>query len=161
MEKLWTIGHSTRSIEEFTQLLLANHIRLLVDLRSFPRSRRFPHFNQQFLAAALANLGVAYQHFPELGGRRKPRADSPHVVWRNPAFRGYADHMDSDEFRRGIGRLQELACKYGNTAVMCAEAVWWRCHRRLIADYLTCRGVQVFHIIDDRKLQLHVATSGI
>src|SRR6185436_12772996 len=130
---LWTIGHSTRPIDEFVQLLGAFHIHTLVDVRTYPASRRYPQFNKPNLAASLAEVAVRYQHLPELGGRRRAKPDSLNMAWRNEMFRGYADYMESEAFLEGIERLL-AAAREQRTAIMCAEAVWWRCHRSLIAD---------------------------
>jgi uncharacterized protein (DUF488 family) len=159
VEKIWTIGHSTRSIEEFVALLKANQIRVVADVRLLPGSRRYPHFNQEPLQNSLAAAGIGYAHFPELGGRPKPRPDSKNTAWRNAAFRGYADYMETEEFRWGITRLSKLSVEEGATALMCAEAVWWRCHRSLIADYLKGRGTEVVHILDAKQTQEHPFTS--
>jgi uncharacterized protein (DUF488 family) len=134
--KIWTIGHSTRTIDEFISLLQANQIRLLVDVRSLPGSKRYPQFNKEALADSLGKTGIRYDHFPELGGRRKAKPESKNTAWRNASFRGYADYMETEEFRKGFERLLDLAGGAGPTAIMCAEAVWWRCHRSLISDYL-------------------------
>ena len=158
MITIWTIGHSTRSGEEFSEILLAHEIKVLVDVRSFPGSRRYPQFNREVLAASLAKLGIEYRHEPRLGGRRKPRADSHNTAWKNVSFRAYADHMESEEFRRGVEELLEVAAD-ARTAVMCAEAVWWRCHRSLISDYLKAEGQTVLHIIDQKKAEEHPFTS--
>jgi len=158
MITVWTVGHSTRSGEEFGKILLAHEIKVLVDVRSFPGSRRLPQFNREALAASLANLGIEYRHEPRLGGRRKPRADSHNTAWKNASFRAYADHMESEEFRRGVEDLLEVAANE-RTAVMCAEAVWWRCHRSLIADYLKAEGHNAIHITDQSKTQEHPFTS--
>jgi len=158
MITVWTVGHSTRSGEEFGKILLAHEIKVLVDVRSFPGSRRLPQFNREALAPSLANLGIEYRHEPRLGGRRKPRADSHNTAWKNASFRAYADHMESEEFRRGVEDLLEVAANE-RTAVMCAEAVWWRCHRSLIADYLKAEGHNAIHIIDQSKTQEHPFTS--
>ncbi|MDQ6656304.1 MAG: DUF488 domain-containing protein [Verrucomicrobiota bacterium] len=158
-QTIWTIGHSTRTADEFIAALQAHGIRLLADVRLLPGSKRYPHFNADMLSAALNNYGIRYEHFPELGGRRKPRPDSPNTAWRNDSFRGYADHMETPEFAAGIARLQELATTTGPAAIMCAEAVWWRCHRALVSDYLKVRGVEVLHIIDAKKAALHPYTS--
>jgi len=131
---------------------------VLVDVRSFPGSRRLPQFNKAELAESLGTLGIEYRHEPRLGGRRKPRADSHNTAWKNASFRAYADHMESEEFRRGVEELLEVAGRE-RTAVMCAEAVWWRCHRSLIADYLKAEGYQVIHIIDQKKIEEHPFTS--
>ncbi len=155
---IWTIGHSTRSGEEFTQILRAHDIQLLVDVRSFPGSRRYPQFNRATLAEALAAAGIQYKHEPQLGGRRTPRPDSHNTAWRNASFRAYADHMESEEFRNGVKDLLELA-REARTAVMCAESLWWRCHRSLISDYLKAAGHQVIHILDETKTEEHPFTS--
>ena len=157
MITVWTVGHSTRSGEEFGKILLAHEIKVLVDVRSFPGSRRLPQFNKPELAESLRELGIEYRHEPRLGGRRKPRADSHNTVWKNASFRAYADHMESEEFRRGVDELLEVAARE-RTAVMCAEAVWWRCHRSLIADYLKAQGHTVIHIIDQKKTEEHPFT---
>ena len=157
MEKIWTIGHSTRTIEDFIEALQANEIGLVADVRLLAGSRRYPQFNQARLRQSLAAAALAYEHFPELGGRRKPRVDSHNLAWRNDSFRGYADYMETEEFRRGIERLNELGS--GGVALMCAEAVWWKCHRSLIAGYLKARGAEVVHILDARKSESHPFTS--
>lgn len=156
--RVWTIGHSTRSRDEFHQLLLLNEIDRLVDVRSYPGSRRYPHFNQAELAADLPTIGVEYHHLKSLGGRRKPLPQSKNTAWQNASFRAYADHMDSEEFKKGIDDLLSLA-KQKHTAIMCAEAVWWRCHRGLIADYLKANGADVIHIIDATHAEPHPYTS--
>jgi uncharacterized protein (DUF488 family) len=155
---LWTIGHSTRSIDEFISLLTSFEIRVLVDVRTFPGSRRYPQFNKERLNESLAQTGIAYQHFPDLGGRRRAKPDSLNMAWRNETFRGYADYMETDDFRNGIKRLLEIA-HVRRTALMCAEAVWWRCHRSLISDYLKANSVEVIHILAAGKSQGHPFTS--
>src|ERR1044072_3835520 len=157
MMTIWTIGHSTRTAEKFGEILLAHEIKVLVDVRSFPGSRRLPQFNKAELAESLRGLGIDYKHEPRLGGRRKPRADSHNTAWKNASFRAYADHMETEEFRNGIKDLLELAAN-ARTAVMCAEALWWRCHRRLISDYLKTEGHAVIHILDKNKTQEHPLT---
>jgi uncharacterized protein (DUF488 family) len=119
----WTVGHSTRPIEEFIQALNSFDIKVLVDVRSFPGSRRYPHFNREQLSASLPAAGIEYQHLPELGGRRRALPDSNNMAWRNKMFRGYADYMETDAFQEGIRRLLEVA-RERRTAIMCAEAVW-------------------------------------
>ena len=158
MMKIWTIGHSTRSAEEFLEILSAHKIETLVDVRTFPGSRRYPQFNKSALSESLAGADIVYQHEPRLGGRRTPRKHSHNTVWRNASFRGYADHMESDEFQTGIKELLELA-RRSRTTVMCAEAVWWKCHRSMIADYLKAAGHTVLHIIDEKKAEEHPFTS--
>src|SRR5215470_12620111 len=125
---IWTIGHSTRTIEEFINMLQSFHIRVLADVRNFPGSRRYPHFNKEALEISLAKNDIQYVHIGDLGGRRKPNPDSINTLWRNEAFRGYADYMGTDDFKKGVKQLQMLGGKY-RTAFMCSEAVWWRCHR--------------------------------
>lgn len=156
--EIWTIGHSTHPLEVFVETLTSFNIEVLVDVRSFPGSRRYPHFNQEGLKLSLPAAGIEYRHFPDLGGRRRARPDSNNMAWRNKTFRGYADYMESPEFGVGMMRLQALAGK-SRTAIMCAEAVWWRCHRSLIADYLKARGVRVNHIMAMGKSEIHPFTS--
>jgi uncharacterized protein (DUF488 family) len=155
---IWTVGHSTRTIEAFVNILRFHQIEILVDVRSFPGSRRFPHFNKNELHDVLVTAGIQYKHLIELGGRRPAHPDSHNVAWRNASFRSYADYMETQLFRDGVDRLLEIAA-CGRTAIMCAEAVWWRCHRSMIADYLKTLGVQVFHILDAQRVQEHPYTS--
>lgn len=155
---IWTVGHSTRSGEEFNQILLAHKIAALVDVRSFPGSRRYPHFNRSELSRALDSAGIQYLHAPRLGGRRRPSPDSRNTAWQNASFRAYADHMESEEFQQGIEELSALAAEK-RTAIMCAESLWWRCHRSLIADFLKARGVEVIHVLDAKKTEVHPYTS--
>jgi uncharacterized protein (DUF488 family) len=156
--KIWTAGHSTRAFDEFTLMLSAYGIEAVADVRRFPASRKYPHFNQEYLSASLSSVGVEYLHIPALGGRRRPRPDSHNTIWRNESFRGYADHMETEQFRSGIEFLLELAGRK-STAIMCSEAVWWRCHRALIADFLKVRGVAVEHILSRDKSSEHPYTS--
>ncbi len=151
------MGHSTRGLDELIGLLHEHHVTLLADVRTAPGSRRFPHFARATLSEALPERGIEYVHLPELGGLRRPRPDSPNTGWRNESFRGFADHMASDEFRAALGRLVELG-RQGGVAVMCAEAVPWRCHRSLIADALLVRGVEVTHIIGPGRTQAATLT---
>lgn len=155
---IWTIGHSTLSIEDFVERLKSFEIQLLVDVRSFPGSRRYPHFNKENLARSLAAAGIEYLHFQELGGRRRARPDSQNIAWRNESFRGYADYMETEEFEQGIARLIDIA-QNRRTAIMCSESVWWRCHRSLIADYLKVSGIEVIHIMSPGKSEAHPFTS--
>ena len=155
---LWTIGHSTLAIGEFIDRLQSFEIQLLADVRSFPGSRRHPQFNRENLNASLAEAGIEYQHFPELGGRRRALPDSTNLAWTNEMFRGYADHMLTETFRDGIARLLDLASR-ARVAIMCAEAVWWRCHRGLISDYLKANGFEVTHIMTAGKSEPHPFTS--
>jgi uncharacterized protein (DUF488 family) len=156
--KIWTIGHSTRSIDDFLQALQSFQIKALVDVRSIPGSRRHPQFGASALAASLAQAAIGYHHFPDLGGRRRARPDSLNTAWRNESFRGYADYMETAAFREAVDKLILLA-RERRTAIMCAEAVWWRCHRGLISDFLKAKGVEVIHIIDARKSESHPFTS--
>jgi uncharacterized protein (DUF488 family) len=157
--QIWTIGHSTREIDKFISALEANGIKLIADVRLLPGSKRYPQFNRESLAKSLSEHGIGYEHFPELGGRRKPKPDSRNTAWRNEAFRGYADHMETEGFREGVNRLVDLANKFGPSSLMCAEAAWWRCHRALISDFLKARGIEGTHIIDAEKTQPHPYTS--
>jgi uncharacterized protein (DUF488 family) len=176
--RIWTIGHSTRTIDEFISLLNENEIKLLVDVRAWPGSKRYPQFNKDALAESLTAHGIRYEHFPELGGKRKSKPDSRNTAWRNASFRGYADYMETEQFQKGIERLlnfigqgaaawQAAEVKHDSsetvtpcsTAIMCAEAVWWRCHRSLIADYLKARGVEVLHVFSANKVEPHPYTS--
>lgn len=158
MLTIWTIGHSTRSIEEFIELLTLNGIEALADIRRLMGSRKFPQFDQDALRDSLHAAGIEYMPIPELGGRRRVNADSHNTVWRNVSFRAYADHMETDEFKRGIEKLLALA-RDKRTAIMCAEAVWWRCHRALVSDYLKAKGVRVIHILSLTSTKEHPYTS--
>jgi uncharacterized protein (DUF488 family) len=155
LAEIYSIGHGTRSLEELTRVLSEAGIRVLVDVRLFAGSRRHPQFGAEPLEGALRESGIAYIHLPALGGRREPRADSPHRALRVAAFRGYADHMETEEFARGYERLVALA-RESPTAFMCAETLWWRCHRRLIADRLTVDGWSVTHLLAPGKSERHV-----
>lgn len=155
---VWTIGHSARTLGDFLELLTANEIEAVADVRRYAASRKHPHFNRDALCNSLSGVGVEYVPLPELGGRRRPRPDSQNTVWRNESFRGYADYMETKEFRAGIEQLMDLVRRQ-RTAIMCAEAVWWRCHRSLIADFLKANGVCVRHIISGKKTEVHPYTS--
>ncbi len=155
---IWTVGHSTRTLPDFFALLRSQDIRLVADVRQFPGSRRHPHFGKAAMSASLNEAGFEYAHFPELGGRRKALANSPNVLWRNEAFRGYADYMQTDAFQKGVGGLLAAAARK-RTCIMCAEALWWRCHRGLIADYLKAHGHRVLHILSRNKVEEHPYTS--
>jgi uncharacterized protein (DUF488 family) len=152
---IWTVGHSTRPLQEFLELLAHYQIEAVADVRRFPGSRRHPHYASDALAETLAGNDIAYQWLPKLGGRRKPMPDSPNTAWRNASFRAYADHLTSQEFAQGLNELLTLSEKR-RTTLMCAEAVWWRCHRRLIADVLLSRGFEVVHILDAKHATAHV-----
>jgi uncharacterized protein (DUF488 family) len=156
--KILTIGHSTRSILELIALLQENKVSLLVDVRTIPRSRKNPQFNNDELETALTDAGIGYLHMKGLGGLRHPKKDSPNTGWHNDSFRGYADYMQTTEFESELRKLLELASQK-QVAVMCAEAVPWRCHRSLIADVLSVRGILVEHIIGKSGRYPHKMTS--
>jgi len=152
---LLTVGHGTLGIEELTGLLVGAGVSNLVDVRSFPGSRRFPHFGREALACSVPAAGVGYEWRPPLGGRRKPRADSLNVTWRNLSFQAYADYMTTPPFLDALDQLVADAAA-GKVAVMCSESVWWRCHRRLISDAaVLLRGAEVWHLVHDGRLQAH------
>lgn len=163
---IYTIGHSTRSLDELVELLRAHHVSRLADIRTVPRSRRHPHFSADALEVSLPAQGVAYRHFPRLGGLRKPRKDSRNGAWRHEGFRGYADYMETAAFRDALTDLVEwgeegpsTSLRPGpQTAIMCAEAVWWRCHRQLTADALLARGIDVCHITSAAPAAAHKLT---
>jgi uncharacterized protein (DUF488 family) len=157
MHMLYTIGHSTRTIDEFLELLTAYGIQELVDVRTIPRSRRHPQFGIDTLPTALEHAGIAYTHLKQLGGLRHPTKDSVNTGWHNPSFRGYADYMATDTFEEGLQALKAITEK-NTTAIMCAEAVPWRCHRSLIADALTAQGWQVVHILSNTTAKPHERT---
>lgn len=153
-----TIGHSTRSIDEFVELLRQHGVERLVDIRTIPRSRRNPQFNSEALARSLKRESIGYTHIKELGGLRHARKDSINTGWRNASFRGYADYMQTEEFASAVGDLLQL-CREKRCAVMCAEAVPWRCHRSLLADALAARGIAVEHILSGTRRDVHNITS--
>ncbi|MCE7901670.1 MAG: DUF488 domain-containing protein [Gammaproteobacteria bacterium PRO9] len=155
---IWTVGHSSRTLAEFLELLAGYRIEAVADVRRFPGSRRQPWFGQEALRAALLERSIEYHWIPALGGRRRPRPDSPNTAWRNASFRGYADHIGTAEFATGLAELLAIAGRC-RTAVMCSEAVWWRCHRALISDVLRSRGGEVMHILDARHAFPHPYTS--
>jgi uncharacterized protein (DUF488 family) len=156
--QIFTIGHSTLPIGTFLDALGRQSIALLVDVRQYPGSRRHPQFNSAALADTLRAAGIDYRHVPALGGRRPPRADSPHTAWRHPAFRGYADYMDTEAFQEAMSDVLGLAASR-RVALMCAERHWSECHRGLIADYLKADGVEVLHIVPDRECEPHPYTA--
>jgi uncharacterized protein (DUF488 family) len=155
---IWTIGHSTRSLEDFISILKSFDIHALIDIRTFPGSRRYPHFNKETLSKSLNENHIEYIHMLALGGRRKPLPDSINTSWRHSSFRGYADHMQSDEFKDAINEVQQIAEKK-RVVYMCSEAMWWKCHRSLVSDYLKVKGWNVQHIIDVNKSSEHPYTS--
>jgi uncharacterized protein (DUF488 family) len=155
---IWTIGHSTRTLDEFIALLKSFEIECVLDIRSFPGSRRYPHFNKEALEISLPENNVKYFHLKDLGGRRKALADSNNKVWRHAAFRGYADYMETDAFKNGVKDLEKIALKQ-RTAYMCSEAVWWRCHRSMVSDYLKVHGWNVIHIMGIGKEDEHPYTA--
>lgn len=155
--RLWTIGHSTRSEPEFLDLLAEHAIEAVADVRRYPGSRRVPQFGSAALEASLRGQGLEYLWLPGLGGRRNPMPDSPNTAWRSAAFRGYADYMLTEPFGESLATLVNLSCGL-RTAVMCAEAVWWRCHRGLIADVLRWQGVEVIHILGPNSAVPHPYT---
>ena len=157
---VYTIGHSTRPIGEFGALLAESGIRMLVDVRAIPRSRTNPQFNREVLPVSLGEIGVGYEHIAELGGRRRRPRDappSPNTFWQNESFRSYADYAATDSFKAGMGRLRDLAMSR-SCAIMCSETLWWRCHRRIISDYLLADGVPVVHIMGPHKTEPAVLT---
>lgn len=155
MPVIFTVGHSTRSFEELVELLRTHGVQRLVDVRTIPRSRHNPQFNRETLSRALRSRRIGYRHIKALGGLRRARADSINAGWRNASFRGFADYMQTPSFCEGLERLLELA-KQKPTAIMCAEAVPWRCHRSLIADALTARGYEVRDIMSVTSAKLHL-----
>jgi uncharacterized protein (DUF488 family) len=152
---IYTIGHGNRPLEELTGLLQMFHVGRLIDVRAFPGSRRHPHFGRAELEHSLPAAGIEYVwEGARLGGRRRPRPDSPHVALRNASFRAYADHMESSEFREGVERVVALA-QATDVALMCAERLPWQCHRYMISDYLVSQGIEVRHVIDDKPPKTH------
>lgn len=155
---IYTVGHSTHDEAEFIGMLQSFRIKLLVDIRRFPGSRKYPIFNQEYLAAALRQNGIGYLHLEGLGGRRPVRADSRNDRWRHKSFQGYADYMETGPFKEAIAELETVAATQ-STAYMCAEAVWWRCHRSMVSDYLKAKGWTVMHIMSAGKAEEHPYTS--
>jgi uncharacterized protein (DUF488 family) len=149
-----TVGHSTLALPDFVSLLRSARVAAVADVRRFPASRRHPHFTREPLEQFLAEAGLEYEHLPELGGRRSAQRDSPNDGWTQAGFLGYADHLRSDEFTAGLERLERLASSR-LTAVMCAEGMWWRCHRRLVADVLMLRSWRVRHVLPDGREAEH------
>ncbi len=155
---IWTIGHSTRTLEEFVEMLHSFQIKEVVDIRSYPGSMRYPHFNKEALEVSLSSHGVLYFHIKNLGGRRKTNTDSKNTAWHHPAFRGYADYMETGLFREGVQVLETIAIQQ-RTAYMCSEALWWRCHRSMVSDFLKVGGWKVMHIMRLGKGEEHRFTA--
>lgn len=153
-KNIWTIGHSNKSFEEFVQTLKSFDIRMLVDIRRFPGSRKYPHFNKSSLEGGLKKEGISYIHLESLGGRRRPRPDSRNDRWTNEAFRGYADYMETEEFKNAIGQLKSVALAE-RSAIMCSEVLWWQCHRSLVSDQLKSEEWTVIHIMGIGKSKEH------
>lgn len=155
--KLWSVGHSTLHFADFVALLAGHDVSQVGDIRAVPKSRRHPHFHTDSLARTLPEAGITYVHLPRLGGFRRPTRDSPNTGWRNSSFRAYADYALTEEFSSGLAELCELA-ERGPTAMMCSEAVWWRCHRRLVSDQLVVAGDEVRHITSGQDAAVHQLT---
>ena len=154
---LWTIGHSTHTLDVFIEMLQSFNIELLADIRRFPGSRKFPQFNKDSLEKSIAENKIEYTHLENLGGRRKVKPDTENTTWRNASFRGYADYMETPQFKEGLETLEKLALQK-RTAIMCSEAVWWRCHRSMVSDALKVQGWKVMHIMGVDKAQEHPFT---
>ncbi|MHB9143140.1 MAG: DUF488 domain-containing protein [Paludibacter sp.] len=156
-KEVWTIGHSTRSLDEFVAMLNSFQIEVIVDIRNFPGSKKYPQFNKNELEDSLLKYNLNYIHLKNLGGRRKSNANSENTAWRHPAFRGYADYMETETFNDGIKKLEEIASTQ-NTAYMCSEAVWWSCHRSFVSDFLKAKSWKVMHIMGIDKAEEHPYT---
>ena len=154
---IWTIGHSTRTQEYFIKILQSFSIEVLVDIRTYPGSRRYPHFNKENLEIILPANNIEYIHLKSLGGRRQSKPDSKNTTWKNAGFRGYADYMETHEFKNAIQQLEAIALKQ-RTAYMCSEAVWWSCHRSMVSDYLKVNSWNVYHIMEVGKVTEHTYT---
>lgn len=155
---VFTIGHSTHSFDDFLKMLQSFHIEMVADIRSYPGSRKFPQFNKENLANTLPENNIEYIHIPKLGGRRRVKKDSKNNRWRKDAFKGYADYMETNDFKMGIEELEKLAVTK-KTAYMCSEAVWWRCHRSMVSDFLKAKGWKVLHIMAIGKSEEHPYTA--
>jgi uncharacterized protein (DUF488 family) len=155
---IYTIGHSNRSLNEFIQMLKSFNIQLLKDIRRFPGSKKFPYFNKSSLENSLRKVGINYLHSEKLGGRRKPKENSINDIWKNEAFRGFADYMETENFKNAIKELETLS-EANTLAIMCSEALWWRCHRSLISDYLKSKAWKVLHIMKTGKAIEHPFSS--
>lgn len=158
LHTIYTIGHSTRSLSDFLDILHSANIKTVIDIRSVSGSGKYPHFNKENLMISLEEAGIKYIHLIDLGGRRKVKKDSNNTRWVNTSFRAYADYMETEEFEVGIQKLKDIALNQP-TAYMCSEAVWWRCHRSMVSDYLKAKDWSVFHIMGKDKLQEHKFTS--
>ncbi|MEO5500261.1 MAG: DUF488 domain-containing protein [Ginsengibacter sp.] len=158
VKTIWTIGHSTRPFEELIEMLRSFKIEIVADVRSFPGSRKFPQYNKEILEKTFPENDIEYIHIKNLGGRRKVNPDSKNIAWRHPAFRSYADYMETEDFGKGITELKEIAIQK-RLAYMCSEAVWWRCHRSMISDYLKAEGWKVMHIMAIGKETEHPYTA--
>lgn len=156
-KQIWTIGHSTHPFQEFVEMLQSAGIEVVVDVRSLPGSNKFPQFNKDALEETLPENGIEYLHLEKLGGRRKTSSDSKNMIWRNKSFRGYADYMETGEFKEGLEELKDLGFDK-HTAMMCSEAVWWRCHRSMVSDELKAEGWNVWHIMGVDKVKEHPYT---
>jgi len=154
---IWTIGHSNHTIKEFTDLLISFDIGIVADIRSLPGSNHYPHFNKEALEISLTEKDIEYIHLKNLGGRRRTKKNSHNLGWRKESFRGYADYMETEDFKEAVNELEELAIKK-RVAIMCAEAVWWRCHRSMVSDYLKLDGWRVIHILGTDKTEEHPYT---
>jgi uncharacterized protein (DUF488 family) len=157
-KSIWTIGHSTRALDELTDMLTSFKIECVADIRSYPGSRKFPQYNKEALEISLPQNNIRYVHLINLGGRRKANPDSKNISWRHPAFRGYADYMETESFQKGLRELEDIAMKQ-HTAYMCSEALWWQCHRSMVSDYLKVHGWQVMHMMGIGKAEEHRYTS--
>ena len=155
---VWTIGHSTRTLEKLIEMLHSFKIEMVADIRSYPGSRRYPQFNKESLEVSLPENNIQYVHLKKLGGRRKVNPDSKNTAWRHVAFRGYADYMETEDFKEGIQELEKISLQQ-RTAFTCSEAVWWRCHRSMVSDYLKAHGWKVMHIMDVGKEEEHPYTA--
>lgn len=155
---IYTIGHSTHAIADFVLMLKSFNIEIVADIRSLPGSRKYPQFNKENLAISLSEAGIKYMHLADLGGRRKVKKDSKNTRWNNDSFKGYADYMETDGFDKAVENLTAIAIK-NTTAFMCSEAVWWRCHRSMVSDFLKAKGWTVLHIMAIGKVQEHPYTS--
>ena len=155
---IYTIGHSTHSLSDFFDMLQSFGIKVIADIRSLPGSRKYPQFNKENLELSLKEIGIHYTHLADLGGRRKVKKDSKNTRWNNDSFKAYADYMETGEFERAIVKLEQIALEQP-TAYMCSEAVWWRCHRSMVSDYLKAKGWTVLHIMATGKVQEHPYTA--